>query len=714
MNQLEKFQLLVKSLTLYSRHTLEGIVEDTDLNVEDLYIDPLPAGGIVKQVLGSKFMLLLGRKGTGKSILFDLCQRNLNRTSSSVGIYVNCLSVYQEHTYDVSAHLERIGISLGGQLSEEHIAEYLYRRGLIQGLITDLISQIKVRASQTWAEKIKEKLGLTKYHEIIGKLSELSEQTKNPSEKEISLIKSVLIKTGAENTNSEKEALSGKIGAGASSAKGPNISASAGASAESKTEKKTTSFREYSSVLLQVFRPRDTVREIFQILASLGITKLHLFLDDFSELNEEYQGLISNSLLSQIHQWNELDINVVIAGYPQRSYLGSEIDSSKIDILHLDFDQIYRHLDLPGKHTAAMSFVDNLLEKRLSKITGLKFDDYFSGSKDDVLKTIFQASFNSPRMIGKVLQIAERTHLRAGSKISSSSIRSAAKEFYEDRRNYFEKTNQYSTRESDLPFRSPLEAISQMELLDKIVEKQKENQTHIGTTKYSKLGKFPPVSHFHISREYEQYIDFLQVNYFINKVAEMSVKTEKDIASIYALNFGLCESNRIAYWEPLEREYRDYLKERFFHFDDLLNDFLSKTKKIICTNCKHIFPFSDYEALAKFKMNCSECGGIRSCAVAEELIDKSKVLKDIGPKLLPEIEIKILDAIKSLEQNSLPTFPKDIAGEVDCSYQLVSKRMEKLKELPFQLVVFEKAKDSKSGIQRTIYKLTAKASGTYF
>jgi hypothetical protein len=316
-------------------------------------------------------------------------------------------------------------------------------------------------------------------------------------------------------------------------------------------------------------------------------------------------------------------------------------------------------------------------------------------------------------MVGKILQTCEKNYIRAGKKITPAAVLEASKEYFEDRKNYFLKTNQFSIRESDLPFRSPVEVLNQLELLDKIVQKQKENQTTIGSTKYASLGKSPPVSHFHVTREYEKYIDFLQVNYFVNKVGELSVKTEKDVASVYAINLGLCESERINYWEPLPREYRDYLKERFFHFDKLLEEYFSRTNKIICQKCEHVFPFSDHDTFVKFKWNCPECSGFHTCTVIEEVLDKSKLLSGIDQSKLPEVEIKILGAISEYERSSLPTFPKEIAAEVDCSYQMVSKRMEKLKNLPYQLVVLENERDG-SGRTRTVYRLTEKARGTYF
>ena len=72
------------------------------------------------------------------------------------------------------------------------------------------------------------------------------------------------------------------------------------------------------------------------------------------------------------------------------------------------------------------------------------------------------------------------------------------------------------------------------------------------------------------------------------------------------------------------------------------------------------------------------------------------------------------DFVRYEKQNDFdPLFPKDIAGEVDCSYQLVGQRMKKLGTEKYGLVYHEKKPDN-SGRSRKAYKLTKKAEGKYF
>lgn len=706
----QNFRTLVNSLKLYSKHSFDDSAM-RDLDVEDLYIDP--TGTSIQTVRDSKFSLILGRKGTGKSILFDLSQKKINDSNDQIAIYVNCQSLQQEYVYDISTQVDTFLSKNSWDFSEKQLEEYFYRRSFIERVLAELINQIKSRVESSLSEKIKAALGISKLKEMLDQLVVLVDSLKNPNEREAGIIRQALVKTSDQSSNKETESYSDSIG-GNLGLKDISIQAEANQTETKETGNASKNTKEYSAVFVQVFRPREIFKQIFEKLGAIGIDKLYIFLDDFSELNEDYQEILCNSVLSQIHQWSEYKINISIAGYPTRTYLGA-LDVVKIEKIRLDFEDVFAHLDFPKKHIEARNFINRILEKRLAAICKKPYSNFFEEKDyEDILKELFQSSYCAPRAIGKILEISLRMCLQQQKKISSTIVRKASEEYYAGNRLFFDKTNQYKIRESDLPFRSPLEALSQLELLDKIVEEQKNNQTRIAKTRYEAIyGKTPPVSHFHITAEYEKYIDFLRINYFINKVGHLSVKADKDMASVYALNAGLCSEQRINYWEPGDRDERDYLKERFFHFDQLFNEFLTKTKKIVCISCGATFPFSEHDAIASFKWRCRSCDKGNSCEVVEELIDKSKIIKNTTAHALPETELKMISAIDDLEKNEQPTFPKTVAAETDYSYQLVSRRMEKLKDAPYELISIDVCKDDQ-GRSRKIYKLTDKAKGSYF
>ncbi|MCD4722965.1 MAG: hypothetical protein K8S13_24370 [Desulfobacula sp.] len=719
----KKFKKLVKSLTFYGRHSFDSLVEDSSSIIEKAYIDPLPGNSTIAGIIDSRFSLVLGRKGTGKSILFNVCQEKLSNEKQSIATYVNCFEILKEEKYDLFEKIEKILATASDILTQEDIQEYIYRRNFIEKILTDLIKEISKKLKKSFKLRILKKFGKDKYTNTTKSLKNLIQTLQTPNDSEVSIIKQKhLIRENQSNHNKDSG-----LGAGIKTEINTDLikgqtAAKAGLELSYKTNEsdlsKKMDFQDYSGIFLSVFKPREIFRGLFKILGEVGITKLYIFADDYSELNKEYQGLLSNSILSQFHQWSEHNIHVSIAGYPNRCYLGSEIDSTKIDVVDIDFDAIYKNYNLTDKHFAALKFTEQLIKKRFEifcpKSNFFDFFDKNAGTKEDYYRVLFQASYNSPRLIGKILEFAANSQISIGKQITPTVIRKGAENYYSSQLKYFEITSQYQARESDVPFSPPIDILNQLELLNLLVKKQKGNQTRITDTKYKNLyGKTPPVSHFHISHTKEHLIKFLFNNYFINKVGEVSVKTDKKVASIYSFHLGLCEQNRIKFWEPTkQREYKDYLKERFFFLDDEIQFFIDKRKKIVCKSCQTEYPYSELLMIQSFHMMCKQCGQ-KSCEIEELVTQNKKILQIESDAKLPEVELRMLSTIHEKQNDFDPLFPKDIAGEVDCSYQLVGQRMKKLKKEKFDLVYYEKKPDH-SGRFRKAYKLTKKAEGTYF
>lgn len=715
----KKFHKLVKSLTLYSRHNFAKIESGEGIEVDQAYIDPFPGGGAQASLTDSHFAMVIGRKGTGKSILFNVCQEQIAKSKDSIAAYVNCHSVMREFEYDVGTKIEVLLSGLKDVLGEEEVKYYIYRRSFVEKAVSDLVTEIEKKIEGSWKNKFLSLVGQDGHSKALEKLVSIREKIKKPDSSEITQLKSISQKLTDSVSKSKESSEGANVGAKLD-ATGPSVSA--GLSATDKTGEKIDQeiVKEFSSIFASVFKPRETFREIFDILKPVGISKIYLFVDDYSELNEEYQGILSNSLLSHFHQWGEAQVNVAIASYPNRTFLGINIDPQKVDTISLDFDKIYEEHNFNDKYIEATKFVSNLLSKRISLFCpGCSIDDFFDTKNtnfDEFCKLLFEVSFNCPRNIGKILEICQKTYIRQGKKIPLSGIRLAAKSYFTDRLKYYETTHQFSLPESDIPFHSPVEILDQLELLARIIEKQKEVQSSITTgTKYGDIyGKRPPVSHFHVSRNHEPYLDFLSNSYFINKLGTMSVKKDKIVGSVYALNLGVCEQNRILFWEPGVREVRDYPKERFFFRDDVIDDFLNDKKKIVCSVCGSEFPLADVQSFERFGYACPNGHPKGSCKVVDVVLSEDKILPGIENLMLPEIEIKMIDTINQYQNDEQPMYPADIAGLVDCSYQLVARRMKKLSEETFDLIVVEKAYDDVKKRERKVYKLSKKAIGTYF
>jgi putative ribosome biogenesis GTPase RsgA len=76
----------IESLKLYRRAEL--VDEDNSLPIIDqLYVDPRPGSEIFRSILKPNTTLIIGRKGTGKSMLFQKLQQELRNSKNAISVY---------------------------------------------------------------------------------------------------------------------------------------------------------------------------------------------------------------------------------------------------------------------------------------------------------------------------------------------------------------------------------------------------------------------------------------------------------------------------------------------------------------------------------------------------------------------------------------------------------------------------------------------------
>src|SRR4051812_41514858 len=93
------FQRAAESLKLARRADLTDPEQGTSL-VDDLYVDPLPEDAILRTVLRSSTTFVIGRKGTGKSTIFQRVQSELRKTKHQTSAYVDIKTVYESSQVD--------------------------------------------------------------------------------------------------------------------------------------------------------------------------------------------------------------------------------------------------------------------------------------------------------------------------------------------------------------------------------------------------------------------------------------------------------------------------------------------------------------------------------------------------------------------------------------------------------------------------------------
>ena len=80
----------------------------------------------------------------------------------------------------------------------------------------------------------------------------------------------------------------------------------------------------------------------------------------------------------------------------------------------------------------------------------------------------------------------------------------------------------------------------------------------------------PPVSHFAVTPKLEKVLSSLELNFLVTKYHDMRDKDGNDV-SIYALLYGLCESERLPWGYPRgRRDDRSYFVQRCFNYTSVI------------------------------------------------------------------------------------------------------------------------------------------------
>ncbi len=106
------------------------------------------------------------------------------------------------------------------------------------------------------------------------------------------------------------------------------------------------------------------MEKISEQLGLVGINKVHIFLDDFSEIEFEAQQIFVNTILGPLNNWSNKFFRFKIAAYPKRIFFG-DIEKGKITEIQLDYYDTYKVKVLPELEDKAIDFLDRLFKKTI-------------------------------------------------------------------------------------------------------------------------------------------------------------------------------------------------------------------------------------------------------------------------------------------------------------------------------------------------------------
>ena len=696
---LDNLSKLIASLKLAQRAELINNSTDTNI-IEKLYVDPLPNEAILKQIISDSTIFLIGRKGTGKSTVFARAQEYFRRQSNELSAYIDVNTLY--------------GKSISQELivgsNDEYIQKLLLLQNFISQVLSELINELEenLEHKTVFGRILKNK----KYNDVKDGLSKLKDKITQPNYIDVSMIvKSENKITEASSQDVEQNRtlnVNGKI-----SNKGIEVHSEYEKNNNIKNSSVEEEMKQFSSLLLRNFSIKEYMEKIITELESLGIRKVHIFLDDFSEIDFEAQQVFVNTILAPLNNWSEKFFRFKVASYPKRIFYG-EIEKTKIDEISLDYYNVYKVKDLPELELKAIDFLDRLLRKRfnyyLNKEPEIIFQiDNKENTWDSYKELLFQISMNIPRVLGYILNYCYQSAIIYDKKITKTLLEDAAQKYYETQiEYYFDKTNYLAEA-----FNENLDRKAQQILMKNIVDKSKELKSKLAsenTDLFKDIAKGRiPTSHFYIKKGYENFFYSLELNYFVTKYYEQSDRDGVPI-SIYALNYGLCKANNIVFGRPKgDTKYRKYYISRFFDNNDLLEKYLLSQTKYICSECGSVYDFSEYQILQQIGMICYK--GCRKQGYIEEkyYFEDKDIFKSVKTEnLLTEIELDILHILYQNQSDNM--YAKVIAKELDCSHQLISKRATNLEGKG----LLEKKSIYIDGDTRNVYKITNKAKKIYF
>lgn len=658
---LHSFQDAIQSLKLYRRADLQDLERGSSL-IEQLYVDPLPAEHVFQTALQAHTTYIVGRKGTGKSTIFQRLQAELRKSKNKTSAYVDIKTVYEDAQVDPQL-LDRVR-RMDSALPPETLERILLYKGFLRAVVVEVKNELRKRVQGSIWESLKERV-TGSLAELFGGLDEIIEDA--DEERFISVL-GVYVEDRRETENASGETTF-KAGLGGTVSETPEFSANfeAGKRKSLAYENET----KLTEILMRSFDMPELIRRLQDVLQTLGIRHLYILLDDFSELPQEAMQAVVDILLVPLNNRSDEFIKFKIAAYPGRIYYGA-IDKTKVDEIYLDMYRLYGGGDVGKMEDSAIDFTRRLVSSRISHFCKLDPNEFIDGTDGQVWRNLFYASMANPRSLGYILHYLYESSLIRGRRIGVSAVQEAAARFYEEKIEPYFAIGKF-LHES---FEERSSIYSLKELLESLVNKARELRSHESEV-IRKIHGRPPTSHFHVPVEHEPLFSSLELNFFVTKYFEMTDRSARKVA-IYALNYGLCAKYSIRFGRPVgEREFRLYFVERIFDFSPLVLSYVASNQEIACNACGERFAHEQLEALKLYGMACPKCreGIVAVTNLSRKYADTLNAVN--RELLLPATELGIL---QTLHSEGSPLRAGEIAGELDVSYQLIGKRGKALAE----------------------------------
>ncbi|MCC4768399.1 hypothetical protein FXW07_17790 [Methanosarcina sp. DH1] len=397
---------------------------------------------------------------------------------------------------------------------------------------------------------------------------------------------------------------------------------------------------------IKIINVQDFLDKLNDIRKKAGIDSIYIFLDEFSDLNDESQISLSNLLKNFLG--SKIDLYFKIGAITDRYNFGDKIIIGR-DIFMISLD-LNEHVEIFGGIVPATKqlekFLDVLLTKRLDTFcSNLNYNHIFKIKKEDLLYRVTRESLGVPRTIGLILQKAWIQCSASGHIDNKIGLNEVNYGIRNARKNYF-KQFQGSVKSGLIPG-------YHMDMWNTILER---------AIKEKSRRKDRPASHFMIDPIRSEYLKKLCENFLIHFLEDSRTSKYGGKYSLYSIDYDVCLENKIKYAES-----KDQFTSARFIYDDVLINYdpyfiKERIKSYQCPQCGTIY---EEKEVAKAKVKrCFE-----DDCILVEIIHKEAPTTQGN---YTEVESKILGMITSLESEDEAMSAQEIADAVGCSRQKVS------------------------------------------
>jgi len=250
--QIDGFRAAVESLKLYRRADLNDPEHGTPL-IEELYVDPLPQQDVFKTVLRPHTTFVIGRKGTGKSTVFQRLQHELRKSQAHTSAYIDIKTIYESSQPDAGlmARLEDHPEALPPE-SVERLALY---REFLKATIQQIREELKKRVDSSIWGRVKEKFTGT-YADLFEDFDALLDEASEDK------FLSVLGVSSKQIQKSDSKETAAEQGRSLQVTVAANPSVSGSIADKTNTKRQTASNTSFSDILVRAFNVKELLERL--------------------------------------------------------------------------------------------------------------------------------------------------------------------------------------------------------------------------------------------------------------------------------------------------------------------------------------------------------------------------------------------------------------------------------------------------------------------